>query len=246
MIVSVLTGRKGSKGFPSKNLHKVFGKPLAYYPMMAAMNCLRVDKEYLSTNDKQLMKLARKYNTEVIERPEKLCTDEAFSEDVFVHAYEEIKKRNPDQKIEILVLLMCNAIAITPDMISTAIEVLENRPEYDSAVTVSRYNMWSPYRARKIGDDGLLYPYVSLDLWDNSNKVDSHRDSQDDVWFADMGASIVKARCLDNIEEGVPPQKWMGKKIYPITQEGGLDVDYEWQIPQLREWLKEYIKKDEK
>ena len=36
MIAAVLMGRKGSKGFPGKNLHIVSGKPLAYYPINAA------------------------------------------------------------------------------------------------------------------------------------------------------------------------------------------------------------------
>jgi hypothetical protein len=34
------------------------------------------------------------------------------------------------------------------------------------------------------------------------------------------------------------PQKWMGQNIYPIKQWGGLDVDYEWQMPQVEFWLK--------
>ena len=29
----------------------------------------------------------------------------------------------------------------------------------------------------------------------------------------------------------------MGKKIYPIKNWGGLDVDKEWQIPQVKYWL---------
>ena len=35
------------------------------------------------------------------------------------------------------------------------------------------------------------------------------------------------------------PQKWMGRKIFPLKQEAGLDVDYLWQIPQVEYWLKE-------
>ncbi len=29
----------------------------------------------------------------------------------------------------------------------------------------------------------------------------------------------------------------MGQKILPVKQWGGLDVDYEWQIPQVEFWL---------
>jgi hypothetical protein len=70
--------------------------------------------------------------------------------------------------------------------------------------------------------------------------MDCDRDSQADVWFADMGVSIVRAKCLENIKDGLLPQKWMGKKIYPLKQWGGCDVDYEWQIPQVEFWLKKH------
>jgi hypothetical protein len=52
-----------------------------------------------------------------------------------------------------------------------------------------------------------------------------------------MGVSVVRSRCLENIHEGLLPQKWMGRKIYPLKQWGGLDVDYEWQIGQVKYWL---------
>jgi len=49
VIVAILMGRKGSKGFPGKNLYPVLGNPLAYYPMKAAKDCSEVDKVYIST-----------------------------------------------------------------------------------------------------------------------------------------------------------------------------------------------------
>ena len=33
-------------------------------------------------------------------------------------------------------------------------------------------------------------------------------------------------------------QKWMGKKIYPLTQNGVLDVDYDYEIKIAENWLK--------
>ena len=69
MIVAILMGRKGSKGFPGKNLHPVLGKPLAYYPMKAANDCPAIDRTYISTDDERLMALAQENNVEVIVRP---------------------------------------------------------------------------------------------------------------------------------------------------------------------------------
>src|SRR3989338_8390672 len=56
----------------------------------------------------------------------------------------------------------------------------------------------------------------------------------------DVGVSIVRPRCLENIDNGILPQRWMGRKIYPLKQWGGMDVDYEWQMPQTEFWLKKH------
>ncbi len=237
MIVSAIMGRKGSKGFPGKNLYKVMGHPLAYYPIKAAKECPAIDKVYMSTDDEKLMKLASANGAEIIKRPPELCTGGALGEDVFAHAYKVIKEANKGAKIEMVVLLMCNAPTVTSAVISEGIKVLKENPDYDSAVTVSRYNMWSPLRARKINKNGLLDPFVPFEAFGDPKNLNCDRDSQGDVWFADMGASIIRPTCLEHMDKGLLPQKWMGRKIYPLKQTAGLDVDYEWQIPLVEYWL---------
>ncbi len=240
MIVAILMGRKSSKGFPGKNLYIVLGQPLAYYPMKAAKACPEIDKVYLSTDDERLIKLAEENKIEVIQRPEHLCADEALGEQVYLHAYQTAKEHNRDKNIELIALLMCNAPTITSKMMSEGIKILRENPEYDSVVTVSKYNMWSPLRARKIGRDGLLRPFVSFEVFGDPKTLNCDRNSQGDVWFADMGVSVVRPRCLEHLENGLLPQKWMGQRIYPLKQDGGLDVDYEWQISQVEYWLKKH------
>jgi hypothetical protein len=98
--------------------------------------------------------------------------------------------------------------------------------------------MWSPLRARKIGSDGLLHPFVPFETFGDPKTLNCDRDSQGDSWFADMGVSLVRPHNLDDLESGLLPQKWMGQKIYPIKNEAGLDVDYGYQLPQAEWWLK--------
>jgi len=239
MIALLLTGRKGSVGFPGKHFCQVRGHELAYYPIKTAGKCEEIDVKYLSTNDDRLMQMAIDNNIQVIKRPEYLCSSTAVSEDVLVHGYNYIRQKHGD--IDIMVLLMCNAPCITSEIISRGIKVLQDNPSYDSAVTVSSYNMWSPVRARKIGDDNLLHPFIPFEMLDDLDiNYNSNRDTQGKVWFADMGVSIVRSRCIENIENGILPQKWMGRKIYPLQQEMGLDVDYEWEINQADKWLELY------
>lgn len=239
MIAALLLGRKGSVGFAGKNMHPVLGRPLMDYPLLAALHAPSVDEVYVSTDWVDIKENSLKNGAQVIDRPDYLCTKEALGEDAYVHGYQYIKhKLNKD--IEFMILLFCNAPCILPEYIEEGIKVLRENPEYDSAVTVSKYNMFSPVRARKIGEDGLVHPFIPFESYSAGMDINCDRDAQGDVYFADVCLSIVRPRCLDNLDYGILPQKWMGQKIYPIKQWGGLDVDYEWQIPQAKFWLEKH------
>jgi hypothetical protein len=239
MIAVLLIGREGSTGFPGKNTYPVLGRALMEYPLMAASEAKSVDKIYVSTDSKKIKDIGLSYGAEIIDRPAELCTSRALGEDAYVHGYKVIRDSVREQ-IELMVLLHCNGPTILPQTIDEGVKILREHPEYDSAVTVSKYNMWSPLRARKEGVDGLLHPFVPFELFGDPKKLNCDRDSQGDVWFADMSVSIVRPACLEKIEEGLLPQKWMGQHIFPLKQWGGCDVDYEWQIPQVEYWLKKH------
>jgi len=48
MIVALMIGRKGSKGFPKKNTLKIFGKHLCEYPLIAAKKSKKISKIFIS------------------------------------------------------------------------------------------------------------------------------------------------------------------------------------------------------
>jgi hypothetical protein len=241
-IAALLLGREGSIGFPGKNTYPVLGRPLLLYPMLAAKNSRHVNEVYFSTDSAAYKKIGREQDIFIIDRPPELATREALGEDAYAHGYRVIrdKWRAAGTDVEMVVLLFCNAATILAETIDQGIEALRANPDIDSAVTVSAYNMWSPLRARKIGGDGLLHPFVPFETFGDPATMNCDRDSQGDVWFADMGVSIVRPRCLENLKYGILPQKWMGQKIYPLKQWGGCDVDFEWQIPAVEFWLKKH------
>ena len=84
----------------------------------------------------------------------------------------------------------------------------------------------------------LLKPFVPFKSFGNPKTLNCDRDSQGNVYFADMSVSVVRPKCLDNLKSGMLPQKWMGKKIAPILSWGRCDIDYEWQLPMVEFWLK--------
>jgi len=235
--VALILGRKGSKGLPGKNNMKIRGKPINHYSINAALNSKFVSGIYVSTNDKEIKAESKKFNLHVIDRPKELCTDSALFEDALIHGYEEIiKLRN--SKPDMLVILMCNVVTIDSQLIDNAVEALINNEDADSAVTVSVLNMYSPLRARKLDEDGYLKPFVPFEAFGNPATLTCDRDSQGDVFFADMSHSVSRSRALDNITNGLLPQRWMGKKIIPIFNTFGCDIDLPWQVGASEWWLK--------
>lgn len=240
MICALMIGRAGSVGLPGKNIKKILGKRLFEYPLIAAKKSKFVSKIFVSTDCPVITNGSKKYGSIIINRPKKLTSKKALGEDVYQHGYFQIKKilELDTQDIEFLVLLMANAPTINAQLIDKGISILRKNNSFDSAVTVSAYNMWSPLRARKMDKKNLLKPFVPFKSFGNPKKLNCDRDSQGNVYFADMSVSVVRPKCLDNLKSGMLPQKWMGKKIAPILSWGGCDIDYEWQLPMVEFWLK--------
>src|SRR5262249_44931987 len=129
--------------------------------------------------------------------------------------YFESKRRlaAEHREIELMVLLFANAATITSELIDKGIDILRNDETFDSAVTTSVYNMWSPLRARKLDAHGCLKPFVPFETFGNPQTLNCDRDSQGDVHFADMSVSVVRPKCLEHLSEGLLPQRWMGQRI---------------------------------
>ena len=74
--ICILCARGGSKGIKNKNLQIVNGKPLIYYPIMAAQKSGVINKIIVSTDSEEIATQALKYGAEVpFMRPEELCRD---------------------------------------------------------------------------------------------------------------------------------------------------------------------------
>ncbi len=245
MICALMIGRAGSSGFPKKNITKILGKRLCEYPLLAAKKSKFINKIFVSTDCPTIKSVSKKYRATIINRPKKLCSNKALGEDVFQHGYFEIKSilNKKNTNIELIVLLFANVATVTPQLIDKGISFLRKNKKFDSAVSTSIYNMWSPLRARKLLKNGSLAPFVPFKIFGNPKTLNCDRDSQGDVYFADMSVSVVRPYCLENMKKNLLPQKWMGKKIAPIKSEAGFDMDYSWQIPLAENWIKKNIKK---
>ena len=240
MIAALMIGRAGSTGFPGKNVSLVLGRPLCEYPLMAAAGSAEVDQIFISTDSDQIRSIGQQYNAVHIERPAHLATSTALSDDVFVHAFGVINDhlKAAGSELEFLVLLFANSATVKTEFIDQGIDMLRSDPNMDGVATTSIYNMYSPLRARKLGSDGYLKPFVPFEAIGDPSTFNTSRDSQGDVYYTDGSTIVIRPRALENIADGLLPHKWMGQNIGSIPNWGGCDVDYEWQVPIVEFWLK--------
>jgi len=240
MIVAVEIGRKNSIGFPNKNKYKIGDHPMLAYPLMAAEGCKDVDAVFYSTDDPEQADMAKYYGAEIIERPAHLATKEALGEDVFVHALDWIEEEF-NNEIEFIVTLFASAPCVIFLMMTEMVDMLRKNIEADSICSVSKYNMFSPYRARKMWDIWTM-PFSEELLKD---KINCDRDSGESTYIYDISCAVVRPYCLKHLRDGIKPMRWLGRRVLGYNKYNDIprcDVDYSWQLGQIKCWLDKYWK----
>lgn len=235
MNIAILLGRHNSKSVKGKNVYNFFGKPAFTYPLRAALKCKNISKIYVSTDSPEIIKYSKKLKCEIIYRPKKLCSDEALLEDAIQHAVNVCYKEN--QKISNFVILLCNSICLSSQELKRGFELIKQK-KTDSVTTVSRFNMFSPVRAKKINKN-YLETYIPNKTMSKYTDLSCDRDKSTNSFFCTGSFTISKAKILKNLKLNPMPFRWIGKKTKFIEQDQCVgDIDFEWQIPSIKWWLK--------
>lgn len=137
IIVVIIPARGGSKRLPGKNIKLLNGQPMIAYAIKAAKKSKIKQRVIVSTDDRKIANLAKKYGAEVpFIRPVKLATNKAKSVDVLKHAVKFIEAENRG-KIDIIVLIQPTSPLVLPEDINQAIETL-NTTHTNCCVTVTK------------------------------------------------------------------------------------------------------------
>jgi CMP-N-acetylneuraminic acid synthetase len=196
--VAIITARAGSKSIENKNVMLLDGKPLVYYPIRAARDAARISKTYISTDSPEVMQVGRENGCEIIVRPEELCGDHVNHGEVIKHAVEYADAREKD--LRNVILLLGNTVMLDGELLDRALEMLEQRSDLDSVMSVWEAADDHPLRSLEIVD-GLLRPYG-----DPNRQASTERQS------------YPKAYYYDQRRDGPSPWWWMGKRSAPIVR----------------------------
>ncbi len=94
MLVAIIPARGGSKRIPKKNIKDFQGKPLIAYSIQTALKSALFDKVIVSTDNKEIARIAQQYGAEVpFIRPAELSDDFCTTDDVIQHTLRWLKDR---------------------------------------------------------------------------------------------------------------------------------------------------------
>ena len=142
--ICIILARGGSKGLKKKNLRKINGKPLIYYPITDAIQSGVIDHVVVSTDNKKIAKVAKSYGAEIpFMRPKKLAGDLSTTEDGLKYTLLRYEKLT-GQKFEFCVFLGATDIFRNINWIKKGLDILKREKKVESVFSghVTHKNFW--------------------------------------------------------------------------------------------------------
>ena len=143
-VLGLVVARGGSKGFPKKNVLPLAGKPLIVHTIEAARGAKRLDRAILSSDDAEIIQVARAAGCEVpFVRPAELAGDRSSTVDVALHALDWLE-REEGWRADVVVMLPATAPLRRADHIDEAVARLDADPALEAVVAVTEAE-YPPY-----------------------------------------------------------------------------------------------------
>lgn len=136
-VLAIIIARGGSKSIPRKNLIKVKGKPLIAWPITLAKSVSDITRVVVSTDDAEIMTVAKKYGAEIpFVRPKELSDDETTTLPVLRHCLKYLFE-SEGYKPDIVVLLYPTSPFLKKQRVAEAL-ALFSKHNCNSVVSVVR------------------------------------------------------------------------------------------------------------
>ena len=231
-VIALLTAR-GNNTMKDKNIRSVLGKPLLYYPAMAAKNSNYISDFYVSSDDDKILNTANKFGYKKIKRPDELALPNAQHVDAITHALSYINN-NDNIVPDILVVLLGNSATVKTKWIDDCINEIINNKNLSAVVPVMEDSDHHPFRAKKI-KDGLLDTFFDF----TGQKISTNRQDLEPSYYICHNFWVLNLKkSLYSTEDGQAPWTFMGNKVKPYIVDESFDVHDEFDLIRTENWLR--------
>ena len=142
-ILGLIPARGGSKGLPEKNIKPLLCKPLIAWTIEQALASKYLDRVVVSTDDKGIAEISKKYGAEVpFMRPKELARDDSTTSDVILHVLKWFE--DAGEKYDYLALLEPTSPLREKNDIDKCIELLIDSEVAKSIISVSKLESAHP------------------------------------------------------------------------------------------------------
>lgn len=151
-FLAIIPARGGSKRLPRKNILDLNGKPLIAWSIEAGITSKYIDKVIVTSDDDEILDIAKQYGSDTLKRPAKLASDTATSFDALKHTIDTL------ERYDNVILLQPTSPLRTFLHIDQAIELLESK-KADAVISVCEMEH-SPIWSNTLPDDGSMNGFL--------------------------------------------------------------------------------------
>ena len=159
-ILAVIPARGGSVRVPRKNIKMVGSHPLIAHTILAAKRSEYVDRIVLSTDDKEISKIANQYGCETPFFRSKELSEDVDTALVTVDAVQRCESIYNERYDAVLTLEPTSPFRST-ETIDKCIEIMLNNKTIDSVITISNIEGNRPEWMISIDDKNMVTPYAT-------------------------------------------------------------------------------------
>lgn len=218
-VLAIIPARGGSKGIPRKNIRSLAGKPLIAWTIDEAKKSKYIDRLILSSEDEEIIKVARKYECEVLKRPVELAQDDTPGIEPVIHAINTL-----EEKYDFVVLLQPTSPLRTVEDIDGCIQhcIMTESPACVSLTEAKQ----SPYWMYHLDDDMKIKSFVQ-----NGERINCRQDLPK-VYVLNGAVYVAESRFILN-NKSFLTEKTTG---YIMSEDNSVDIDMELDFAYC-EWL---------
>lgn len=209
--IAIIPARGGSKRLPGKNKIPFLGKPMISHTIESAIESQMYDSIVVSSDDQDVLEIARRYEVTCDKRGLDLSSDEARVVDV---CFDYITRNRLEDEYDVLSVLYATSPLRTAEDIVAVVDKVKS--DVDSAMAVTQYDLPVHQALALGGDDGTkTYPVFPDLISKRSSDVPSYVVDNGSTYAVSMRAFLESKSLLT--EE---------LKVHLMPRCRSVDIDY--------------------